>query len=55
MFCGNMFHFVDRERPLTGVHNSSAALSALREQTEVHLDWFLESAERGAVADVSKF
>jgi hypothetical protein len=55
MFCGNMFHFVDRGRPLTGAHGSSAVHSALREETEVHLDWCVESAERGAVADVSKF
>jgi hypothetical protein len=55
MFCGNMFHFVDRKWPLNGVHESSAALSALREETEVQPDWCLESTERRAVADVSKF
>jgi len=43
--------FVDSERPLTGVHDSSAALSALREEPEVQPNWCLETAKTGTVAD----
>jgi len=43
--------FVDSKWPLTGVYDSSAALCALREGTEVQPNWCVEVAKREAVAD----